>query len=222
MQDLFKQLQDSGQLEAVAQKAGVSVEELQRVMAVGIPTVTTQLERNAEDEAGAEALGRALDDHENDNPYEPVGFLDQFLGGGEGGRMVDHIFPNNRSQVEDQMAQKTGLDNDKIRRILSIVAPLVLAHMASKWSKNKRQQQVEPQTREIPNQRGNSPIQMPDLRTGNRADRVREVTRQSREEAEAQTGGSLFDMAKDILQPGSGRQDGGILGDLLGGIFGKR
>lgn len=219
MQELFKQLQDSGQVEVIAQKAGVSVEELQKVMAVGIPTVTSQIEKNAENEEGAQALETALDDHENDNPYEPVGFLDQFLGGGEGGRMLEHIFPNNRNQVEEQMAEKTGLDNDRIRRILSIVAPLVLAHMASKWSKSKQQQrEVETQ---VPNNqpRGNSPIQMPDLKTGNRADRVREITRETRQEVETQTGGSLFDMAKDILQPGSGKQQGGLIEDLIGGLF---
>lgn len=243
MQEFFDQIQDPNVMNEITSRAGVSEEDIRKVAALGIPTLIAAMNRNAQDDEGAERLSRALDDHANDNVHEPVGFLDRFLGGGgEGERMVDHIFTGNSSQVESSMAARTGMQPDTIKRILSVLAPLILAHMASKWSKNQkaqRQQQQQPLPRQ-PQQpqsgdpfgrqaqsqgRADSPIQMPDLRTGPRNPQdVRDFTQQTQRQVEDRTGGSIFDMAKDILGGGAGggQHEGGLLDDLLGGLFGKR
>ncbi|MGI6440515.1 MAG: DUF937 domain-containing protein [Peptoniphilaceae bacterium] len=233
MQEFFDQIQDPNIMQQITNKANVSEEEVRRVAALGIPTLLEAMDRNAEDDRGAENLTRALNEHANDNPYEPVGFLDRFLGGGgEGERMVDHIFTGNGRQVENSMASRTGIQPDTVKRILSVLAPLVLAHMASKWSKNQRAQQDVPQQQPYPsdpqgqNQIPGGPcIEMPDLRTQPHRESVRDFTKQTRRQVEDRTGGSIFDMAKDILVGNDATEKdngGGLLEDLLGGLFGKR
>lgn len=236
MQEFFDQIQDPKVMEEMTRKANVSEEDVRRVASLGIPTLIAAMNQNAQDEQGAVNLSRALDAHADDNPYEPVGFLDRFLGGGgEGERMVDHIFTGNGAQVESSMAARTGMQPDTIKRILSMLAPLVLAHMASKWSKNQKvqqqQQQQAPQQIPRPDPNvgrpqvpGGPSIQMPDLRTDpRRQEELRDFTQQTQRQVEDRTGGSIFDMAKDILTGGTGgKQDGGLLDDLLGGLFGKR
>lgn len=238
MQEFFDQIQDPKVMEEMTRKANVSEEEIRRVAALGVPTLIAAMNRNAQDDEGAENLTRVLDEHADDNPYEPVGFLDRFLGGGgEGERMVDHIFTGNSRDVESSMASRTGIQPDTIKRILSVIAPLVLAHMASKWSKNQRTQQPQqtqqPRQQPRPSDRNTGPsqipggprIEMPDLRTPpRRTEELRDFTQQTQRQVEDRTGGSIFDIAKDVLAGGRGdnRNDGGLLDDLLGGLFGRK
>lgn len=243
MQEFFDQIQDPNMMKEIAAKANVSEEEIRRVAALGVPTLLAAMNQNAQDDQGAENLSRVLEDHANDNPYEPVGFLDRFIGGGgEGERMVDHIFTGNGRQVENGVAERTGIQPDTVKRILSVIAPLVLAHMASKWSNRQRTEQVEQQRRKKqPGQQprpidpnagqtqvpGGPRIEMPDLRTNpRRPEDLRDFTQQTQRQVEDRTGGSIFDIAKDLLTGGQARpnndNDGGLLDDLLGGLFGKR
>lgn len=237
MQELLQQLQNPEMMAQITRATGVSEDEIQKVAALGVPTLIEAMNQNASNDEGAQSLAKALDDHADDNPYDTVGFLDRFLGG-EGGRMVDHIFTGNKGQVEDTIAARTGVQASAIKKILSFLAPLILANMASKWSKGQRerqQQQQQPQKRQQPQQNspfdspfGGSPapeIDLPGNRKitmpgANREQDVRDFTRQTQRDVQEQAGGSIFDMAKDILGGGSGQ--GGLLEDLLGGLFGKK
>ncbi len=160
MQDLFSQLQDPQMIAELSRKAGISEDDIRKVAALGVPTLIEAFNRNAADEQGAASLAQALDDHKDDNVTDAVGFLDRFLGG-EGSRMVEHIFPGNSQNVEEGLAQKTGLQSSMIRKILSVLAPLILANMASKWSKGQKekaqQQEYERQQQEYQRRQPSEP-----------------------------------------------------------------
>lgn len=243
MQDVLQLLKDNQQIDAISQKLGVSREQIETIAALGLPTLLEAMNRNADGD-GADGLARALDDHATQEPFDMNAFLNRFSDG-EGERMVGHIFGSQSANVEDNMAQFAGMKSDTVRRILSILAPLLLANMASKWSKRKQmeQQQTPQQQQPWPQQAppssqqrpwetqqktpqtppGGPRIEMPNMgqpRTPN----VRDFTRETRREFEQQqpSGGSIFDMAKDILGGGSSAgKDGNILGDILGSIFGR-
>lgn len=241
MQEVLQLLQDNQQIDAISQKLGVSREQIETIAAVGLPTLLEAMNRNADGD-GADGLARALDDHATQDPFDMSAFLNRFTDG-EGERMVGHIFGPQSGNVEDSMAQFAGMKSDTVRRILSILAPLLLANMASKWSKRKQAEQQPPRQQPWPQQappttqqkpwetqprtpqtppRGPR-IEMPDMGQPRTPD-VRDFTRETRREFEQQqpSGGSIFDMAKDILGGGStAGKDGNILGDILGSIFGR-
>lgn len=243
MQDLLKQLQDPQKISELSRQTGISEEDIKKVAALGVPTLIQALNQNAEDQDQAQSLAQAFDDHQDDDPNDMSSFLDRFLGQGEGERMINHIFPNNRSKVEEGLAEKTGLQSDAVRRILSILAPLLLANMASKWSKKKKEEMEMKRQVEQNDTRVNIPGSFRDIPAGQEVrepgfnlpsmdkmdipspgrywqEDVRDITRRAQEEAKDQSSGNvLFDIAKDIL--GSSQGSGGILDDLLGGFFGR-
>lgn len=210
MFDILKELKNPQMIQELSQKAGVDQADIQKIATLGVPTILEALNLNAQDEQGAQSLAKAFDDHKHDNTNDMTGFLDRFLNQGEGSRMLEHIFPKNNRNVEENISEQTGLGSDKVRRILSIIAPLLIARMASNWV-NKRKQAPEPQVQE----------ERPNTLPRYRQEDILDVTREAKEETRRQTNDSLFDMGRKILTGEKSDNDGGILGDILGSIFGK-
>jgi hypothetical protein len=68
------------------------------------------------------------------------GGLADMIGGAMGGKILGHILGGRRTQVEQGVAQHTGLDQQQIGRLLMILAPIVMGVLA----RRKQQQGLTP------------------------------------------------------------------------------
>lgn len=68
------------------------------------------------------------------------GGLADMIGGAVGGKILGHILGGRRTQVEQGVAQQTGLDQQQIGRLLMILAPIVMGVLA----RRKQQQGLSP------------------------------------------------------------------------------
>lgn len=68
------------------------------------------------------------------------GGLADMIGGAMGGKILGHILGGRRTQVEQGVAQQTGLDQQQIGRLLMILAPIVMGVLA----RRKQQQNLTP------------------------------------------------------------------------------
>ena len=68
------------------------------------------------------------------------GGLADMIGGAVGGKILGHILGGRRTQVEQGVAQQTGLDQQQIGRLLMILAPIVMGVLA----RRKQQQGLTP------------------------------------------------------------------------------
>lgn len=212
----------------IARQAGVEESEAREALQAVLPALVGGMQANAQDPAGAASLQRALGDH--------AGALDTRLGGDidpdDGQKIVHNIFGGNSDQIATALGGNGALGGI-IRKILPIVAPIVIAWIANKLfsgggastgggagtgqaSFPTPQQQAPRQgdgglfgNSEAPERSGQPQIQIP--------------TGQQRQQ-QPQSGGQpdLGDLLGGILGGGSSSQQsgGGILGDLLGGLLG--
>lgn len=112
----------------------------------------------------------------------------------DGMGILGHIFGGSTTdRVSERISQEAGVDKNNSMKILTMLAPLALAYLARK----KKSEKLD--------DRG-----------------VQDLTRRYSNEMNEKSGGSLFEALKQLPQDQSQQQEtGGLLGNILGGLFGK-
>jgi hypothetical protein len=176
-------------------KFGISKNQIIALMAVAAPLVISYLRKKSqEDPNEAEAINSALDkDHDGsilDDPSQ-VEARQQ-----EGGSILTHIFGGQKSQVENQLSQNTGISMDKIGPILAMIAPLIMGYIG----KEKQSSGV------------NSGGGLGDLLGG--------ILGGAQNQAQAEPSNPLNDILGSVLGGGSQQSSGNPLNDILGSVLG--
>ncbi|UJF30477.1 DUF937 domain-containing protein [Kaistella sp. 97-N-M2] len=177
-------------------KFGISKNQIIALLAVAAPLVISYLRKKSqEDPNEAEALNSALDkDHDGsilDNPSQ-VEARQQ-----EGGSILDHVFGGEKSTVENQLSQKTGISMDKIGPILGMLAPIIMGYIG----KQKQSNGV--------------------TSGGGLGDLLGGILGGAQSQAQAEPSNPLNDILGSVLGGGSQANTGGNpLNDLLGGMLG--
>lgn len=128
IQNLFKELP----VDQIAKQAGVSPTEASQAIQAVLPALVGGMEANAKDPAGAASLERALGAHQHAFSNRVQG---QDIDVQDGEKIVRHVFGQNEDQVVNALAAKGGGGgmSDIIKKILPIVAPIVIAWLANKY-----------------------------------------------------------------------------------------
>ena len=114
----------------IAGAIGASPQQTQTAVAAALPAILTALNRNTNSTEGAQNLAGALErDHDGSLLDHLGGFLQGQLGGkqSDGGGILGHVLGGQRRQVEEGVAQASGLDMGQVAKLLPILAPIVMA-----------------------------------------------------------------------------------------------
>lgn len=208
----------------IARQAGVDEADARRAIQSVLPALVGGMQANAQDEAGAASLERALGQH--------AGALDARLGGDvdpdDGERIVRNVFGGQTDQVAAALggASGGGAMSEIVRKILPIVAPIVLAWLAQRLFSGGGQAttQTSGGGAALPTS-GDNPFANSDGGAGGTLPTPSGRQPTPSQQQQQQGGGGLGDLLGGILGGGSGggqQQSGGgnILGDLLGGLLG--
>ncbi len=202
--------------EQAENKFGISKTQVIALLAVAAPLIISYLRNKSQDAKEAEALNNALDkDHDGSILNDPsqVEARQQ-----EGGSILSHIFGGEKANVENQLSQNTGISMDKIGPILGMLAPLIMGYIG----KQKQQSGV--------------------TSGGGLGDLLGGILGGAQSQAQSQPSSPLNDILAGVLGGGSqnqssgnplndilgnvlgggNQQQGGGLGDLLGGILGGK
>lgn len=201
-------------------KFGISKTQIIALLAVAAPLVISYLRKKSQDTKEAEALNNALDKDHDGSILDDVSQADARQA--EGGSILNHVFGNDKQNVENQLSQNTGISIDKIGPILAMLAPVIMGYIG----KEKQQNNVG---------------------AGGLGDLLGGILGNASNQAQTQQSSPLNDILGSVLGNGnaqssgnplndilgsvlgghnggngnSKQQNGGGLGDLLGGIFGK-
>ncbi|MCA9337043.1 DUF937 domain-containing protein [Candidatus Saccharibacteria bacterium] len=122
--------------EKIGQATGTDKSTVESVIAVGLPVILGQMANNTGDEKGAQALDAAVEkDHTSGSLLESLGGL--FAGGdsnNDGGKIIEHVLGEKQSSANETIANKTGIDVATVAKILTFLAPLVMAYLGKKKS----------------------------------------------------------------------------------------
>ncbi len=199
LEDLVQKL-DGDALTNIAGQLGTDPQTARNGVAMALPMLLGGLAHNTAKPEGAQALGQAL---QRDHDGSLLGNVSAFLGSGgaqasskatDGAGILGHVFGQRQSAVADGIGKATGMNSDQTRRLLTMLAPIVLGYLGSRM----RQQKLEP---------------------AQVSDQLQQESTRIEQSAPGMAGilGSLFDRNKDgSVVDDLGRMAPGILGGLLG------
>jgi hypothetical protein len=132
--DLLSQVMGGGAAEMIGGQLGLEPDQAQSAISVALPVLLGAMQRNAAQPEGAEALLGALN---RDHDGSLLDNLGGFLGGGAGGgpnvgsgeAILGHVFGGRMGAVQNQVGAATGLDAGSVGRLLSMLAPIVMAFL---------------------------------------------------------------------------------------------
>lgn len=120
-------------IDQLASQLGVDEQTAERTARAAGAVLLGGMEANAQDPAGAASLEKAVSEHDP-GVFEggvDLGEVDT----GDGARIVRNVFGTNEDQVVHTLGgQGAGLDSALIRKALPMLAPLVLAFLAKRFS----------------------------------------------------------------------------------------
>jgi len=118
-------------MDQLAALLGVDEATAEQATREAIPALLGGLQANAEDPAGATSLAGALGDHPSDLVEGGVD-LDQ-VDADDGEKIVGNIFGPNQDQVAQTLGGNLGGQGGQlIKRLLPILAPIVLAYLSKR------------------------------------------------------------------------------------------
>ncbi len=120
---------DSDTLDNIAHQIGLEPAKVQEVLKDSLPALLGGLDKNVQSGDGAASLANALGDHAQANPLGDIGSL---ISGALGGGILDKVLGGSTPDVSDAIANKAGVSNVEVQKILKIAAPIVMAFLASR------------------------------------------------------------------------------------------
>lgn len=124
-------LLSGGGVKSIAKRLNMKQSDVAKVLSEGIPALLSGMHDNASEQAGEEALSRAVADHGKDDASD----VSAFLKGADikdGKKILGHILGGDQKALIKKIAGDTGVTKGKTTSILAIVAPLLLALLAKK------------------------------------------------------------------------------------------
>ncbi|NAW51286.1 DUF937 domain-containing protein [Elizabethkingia argentiflava] len=178
--------------EQAENKMGVTKSQMIALLAVAAPLIISYLRNKSKNTADAEALDKALDkDHDGSILNNPSQALDRQ---DEGNSILEHVFGNDKPNIENQLSKNTGISLDKIGPAMSMLAPVVMGYIGQQKQTNNTQ-------------------------ANGLGDLLGNILGHANNEAQASPENPLSNVLKSVLG-GEKSEQGGITG-LLGSIFGK-
>ncbi len=129
LQDILRQIP----LDQIAGLLGTDRQTAQTAVQAAVPTLLAGMQNNAQASDGAASLESALSQHQ-DGLLEGGVDVSQ-VDTADGEKIVSHVFGGQQDQVASQLAgtsQFGGVGGDLIKKLLPILAPIVMSYLANK------------------------------------------------------------------------------------------
>jgi len=107
-----------------------------RAVAAALPAILGGLARNTREPAGALSLLSVLGNEHDGSILDNLGGLFGGNDQSEGEKILGHVLGNGRPRVEQQVAASSGLSGELVRRLLPMLAPIVMGYLGRKLSGN--------------------------------------------------------------------------------------
>lgn len=125
--DMLMQQLSGNAVSQISQKLGVDQGVASQAIAMAAPLLMSALARNASNPQGAQALHQALSQDHNGSILDNVtGFLGGNPQAANGAGILGHVLGDQRSAVQNGLAQQTGLDANASGQLLEMLAPMVM------------------------------------------------------------------------------------------------
>lgn len=134
----------------LANRAGVDANDFSKIATFALPLLLQGINKNNQKASGLESFNQALNDHQTRNNYDSLNQFAQNVDTEDGDKIVNHVLSGEKEEVSANLADRLGVDGQTVKRVLAILAPIVLKYLADqKREKNLDAQQVQRETQTI-------------------------------------------------------------------------
>jgi hypothetical protein len=213
--DLGKQI-----INGVSQQTGQEEGKTGGVLTMALPVLMEAMKRNAATPEGAEGLKKAIEDKHDGSILDN---LEGLFGGGvddevkqDGDKILGHILGDNKEQVEEVLGAKAGMDSSSVQDILKVAAPILMGVLGKKSQEGNANAGVS----NDPSNDASGGLEglLGGLLGGNSPEGEQGFLASI---LDANGDGNVIDDVAGMVLGKDGNKEGGI-GDLLGGLFGKK
>lgn len=196
--DMLLESQNSGAIGQIARQVGVNEADARRALEHLSPAVSRGIQRNIGAEGGIDSLLNALQGGNHGRYLDDPSQLGNAVDDGNG--ILGHIFGSKEVSrgVADHVSQQTGIGADLLKKMLPLIASLVMGALAKKMTGGGMAAQAQPSG-------------------GGLGDILGNVFGGGQPQA---GGGGLGDILGNVLGGGRPQQGGGGLGDIIGSVLG--
>ena len=128
--DLVQQHLGPQEIAQLGQQLGTDPGTAQQAVTAALPAMVGAMANTAQQPQGASALQGMLGSHAG-----VLGGLGSLIGAGapaDGGGLLGQILGQHQSTVQQGVQQQTGLGSDQTRKLLAILAPIVMGALAKR------------------------------------------------------------------------------------------
>lgn len=158
MNVIAKQLSDPRVYQQLSANTGTKPQQAQQVTQNALPLLLKALQQNASTPEGAQSLQNALQQHQNEPVDDLLGFFKN-VDTEDGSKILQHIFADRKDNVQADLANKVGLQNNQVSNLLVQLAPLVLGMLGNQQQAQGNQGNVNDLLSQVMGMIGNQPQQ---------------------------------------------------------------
>lgn len=105
-----------------------------KAIAAALPAIMGGLARNSREPTGAGALLNAINTDHNGSILDNLGSIFGGNDNSDGDKILGHVLGNGRPRVEQQVAASSGMSSELVKRLLPMLAPIVLGYIGRRMS----------------------------------------------------------------------------------------
>lgn len=125
-------------IDRIAASFGIDEDTARNAIGTSLPALLGGMQANAQDEGGARSLQEALGQHAD---RLGDGLIDvDGIDTDDGEKIVGHIFGDQTDQVAQHLGGAGGLDSGMIRKLLPMLAPILMAFIAKRMRGHQQSQ----------------------------------------------------------------------------------
>ncbi|WP_124057701.1 DUF937 domain-containing protein [Vaginisenegalia massiliensis] len=130
---------DSNDLDAIANHTGLDKGNVGKIMGLALPLILDAISKRNQDPQALNSFSQALDQHTDAGQVSSLGELTNQVDPEDSDKMLGHIFGENKGSIIDQIANTLGITPAAVKRVLLLLAPVVIKMIAS----NKKQKGLD-------------------------------------------------------------------------------
>jgi len=143
--DILGQLDDS-HIAQISQQIGADPAQTRQAIQAAAPLLVAGVAQTAEQPQGQTTVQQALDSH--GSVLDNVGKVLGSGGAADFGGVLDRVLGRSKPEVQDGVQKTTGLNSDQTKRLLALLAPLLLGMLAKRRSQSNTAAPIDTHLRE--------------------------------------------------------------------------
>lgn len=150
---IFTQSDQNEESKELAKRAGVDTKDFGKIAAAALPLLLQAMNIKNQNSEGLTSFNRALNQHHTKNNYDSLSQFARNVDTEDGDKIVNHIFQDDKQKLSDRLAGKLDVNPDTVKKVLAVLAPLVLKYLADqKYEKGLDAEDVQRETQNVARQ----------------------------------------------------------------------